>query len=226
MAILPDAANALQITLKGLNQGNVWQNRFHLQAAGSMGATSANLDTLCTAVATAWTTNIAPLCNPLVSLTEVDAIELTTRSSPAFYSTLVTPSAGTRTGTPLPLSAACVISWTVPNRYRGGHGRIYVPAGNVADVITGKQWNTAGGGFLATARTAATAFHNALQGLTIGAVGLDLVVMSYFFGSHKTDAIPHPPPVMRPSPIPYAVTGARVRTRLDTQRRRLGKELA
>jgi len=224
MAILPDAANTIRVSLQGTNQGTNWQNTVHLRATGSLGSTSANLATLCDSVATAWGANIATLCNTQVFLTGVTATDLTTRSSPSFAATLTPTIPGTRGAPNLPTQVACVISWTVPDRYRGGHGRIYIPAGLQADIISGRLWNTAATEFLADARAAATGFYSALTGLSLGAVGLDLVVLSYFFGSHRTPGQPPPLPVMRPTPVAYIVSGARVRTRVDTQRRRLGKE--
>jgi len=223
MAILPNAANCLLVTLVGQNQGAVWNNTMHFRGETALGTlTSAHLSTFCDAVAAAWTTNIAPLCNPLVTLTDVNAIELTTRTSPTFYSHLTTASPGTRTGTPLLTSASVCISWHINRRYRGGHGRIYVPAGNVADVTNGRTLASA---FQISANSAAAAFHGQLQGLAINAIPVQLIVLSYYESVPDPANPPYNMSVLRATPQPFEIVSAKVRTRMDTQRRRLGKEL-
>lgn len=222
MAILPDANNCVATTLVGTVQGATWNNKIHFQGEAPLGTiTTAMLDTFNTAIATAWGTNVAPLCNPLVLLTDVNSVVLTNRTSPVLYSHLPAAIPGTRTGTPLPTSAAVCISWAINRRYRGGHGRIYVPAGNVGDIVNGR---TLGGTFQTAANAAAAAFYAALTGLSLGGVPSRLVVLSYYEAAPN----PSPPPanhsVLRTAGLPFEVTGARVRTRLDTQRRRLGKE--
>lgn len=222
MAILPDANNCIATTLIGTNQGATWMNKIHFQGEAPFGtATSTGLAAFNQAVATAWGTHVAPLCNPLVLLTDVNSVDLTNRTSPVSAYHLPTATAGTRTGTPLPTSAAVCISWSISRRYRGGHGRIYVPAGNVADVVNGR---TLAGAFQTTANAAAAALFGALTGLSCGGVAVRLIVLSYFEAAPN----PTPPPanitVLRSSGQPFEVTAARVRTRLDTQRRRLGKE--
>lgn len=221
MAILPDTlVPVLRITLVGQNQGATWMNTFYLQGTQPFGADPAPVNTLLTTIFSGWGTNIAPLCNPLVSLTEARAADLTSRTA---LTTAITPTAvpGTRTGTPLPTSAAMVLSWKIARRYRGGHPRVYIPAGNVADVTNGRTW---AGAFVTSARAAATAWYTALDGLSISTNNLDLICLSYYDGSHKTPTNPHPAPVLRPNPVPFHVVSANVRTRVDTQRRRLGKE--
>jgi len=222
MAILPDAPNCLQVNLLGTYQGALWTNVIHFQGEAPFGSVgSTGLSAFCTAVATAWGTNIAPICNPLVLLTDVNAIELTSRTSPTFYNHLTTPTPGTRTGSTLPTSAAVCISWHIDRRYRGGHGRIYVPAGNQNDVTNGR---TLAGSFQTTANSAASAFYGALDNLSMGGVAVNLVVLSYFESVPDPANPGHNHSVLRSSPVPFRVTSARVRTRLDTQRRRLGKE--
>ncbi len=224
MAILPDAANCVKVSLLGTNNGALWVNTMHFQGEAPFGAvvTNAALSTFCDSIATAWGTSIAPLCNPLVLLTDVNAIDLTTRTSNTFYSHLTTPTPGTRTGTALPTSAAVCISWHVNRRYRGGHGRIYTPAGNIADITSGR---TLAGAFQTTANSSASAFYTTLNGLSLGGVAVNLIVLSYYESAPDPSRPGHNMSVLRATPVPFPVSSAKVRTRLDTQRRRLGKEL-
>lgn len=224
MAILPDAQDAVAVTLVGTYNGHLWNNKIHFHSEVPLGTvTSTHLSTFNDSIAAAWGTNIAPLCNPLVLLTDVNSMLLTSRTSPTFYSHLVTPTPGTRTGTPNPANTAVCISWHINRRYRGGHGRIYVPAGNIADVTTGA---TLAGAFQTAANSAAAAFYTQLEGLSLNAVAMNLVVLSYY------ERAPDPAnpgefiSVLRTVPQAFPVVSAKVRTRFDTQRRRLGKELS
>lgn len=226
MPILPVAPNCVQVDLIGANQGHTWQNRLHFQGEADIaGADSSDLSTFCDSIAAAWTTNVAPLCNPLVSLTDVNAIILTDRESPTFYAHDSTPPVGSNTGTPLPASAAVCFSWHINRRYRGGHGRIYVPAGNVDDIVNGSEL---AGAFQIQCDSAVAAFHTQLQGLTLNSVAMQLIVLSYYHSiedpAHPGETPPRMITVLRTSPLPQLVTSAKVRTRFDTQRRRLGKE--
>lgn len=222
MPILPNAQDCIKVDLLGTIQGVIWSNTIHFQGETGLGApTTAHLSTFCDAVAAAWTTNIAPLCNPLTLLTDVNAAILTTRTSPVFRSHLTSNVPGTNTGTPLPNSLAVCISWSISRRYRGGHGRIYVPAGNTDDITVGR---TIAGAFQTQCNNAASAFLGQLQGLTLNSIPLQVIVLSYFESVQNPDDPEHNITVMRQTPQPFAVTSARVRTRFDSQRRRLGKE--
>lgn len=223
MPPLAAAAGCIKVQLIGTNQGGLWMNNLHFQteAGAAVPQDTGQIATFLNAIATSWGANIGPLCNDEVELTALTYTDLTASDRVQFTSTLVTPEAGSRAGDPLPASIAMVMSLRVSNRFRGGHGRIYIPAGVQGDVVAGRQWS---GAFNTAANTAVSAFRTTLEALTMGVVLVRLVVLSYFSGSHKTPDDRHPLPVARPTPLPMLVTSARVRTRVDTQRRRLGKE--
>lgn len=223
MPPLATAAACFKVQLIGLNQTALWMNNLHFQTEGQVGVPqdTTQIDTFLTSIATAWGAQIAPLCNTGVTLTSLTFTDLSSTTGVQYTATLPTPIAGTRTGTQLPVSVAMVISLRVANRYRGGHGRIYVPAAVQADIASGRTW---GSTFNTLASNNAATFRTTLEGMSVGSVQVNLIVLSYFSGSHKTPTDPHPAPVPRATPLPMRVIGARVRTRVDTQRRRLGKE--
>ena len=223
MPPLAAANQCAKVQLVGTNQGALWMNNLHFQteAGAAVPQDTGQIDTFLTAIATSWGANIGPLCNTDVELTSLTFTDLTASDRVQYTATLVTPQDGSRAGAALPVSVAMVMSLRVSNRYRGGHGRIYVPAGVQADVVAGRQWS---GAFNTAANTGVAAFRTTMEGLTIGSILMNLIVLSYFSGSHKTPENPHPAPVPRPTPLAMDVTSARVRTRVDTQRRRLGKE--
>ena len=223
MPPLPAATGCVKVQLVGTNQGALWMNNLHFQAegGGTLSQDPAAVNTFLTSISTAWSGNIAGLCNTGVVLSSLTYTDLSASDRIQFTATLPDPIEGTRAGTQLPTSIAMVMSLRVPNRYRGGHGRIYIPAGVQADITNGRQWT---GTFNTAATNAVEAFRVAIDGLSVATAPVNLIVLSYFSGSHKTPDNPHPAPVPRPSPLPMRVSSARVRTRVDTQRRRLGKE--
>jgi hypothetical protein len=224
MPVLPNSSGSIRLQLIGVNQGSLWMNNIHFQtdSGGSVPQDTSQIATFCAAVATAWGAQIAALCNTAVELQTLVFTDLTDTDRVQFTHTVPTPIAGTRGAPDLPTSAAMCLSWRASLRYRGGHGRIYVPAGLHADIDNGRTWDS---GFLGAANTAAGNFRTTLDGLSVGSQQVNLIVLSYYSGSHKTESQPHPPPVLRPTPLPLRVTSARVRSRVDTQRRRLGKEV-
>jgi hypothetical protein len=223
MPPLNPAPACIKVQLVGTNQGALWMCGIHFQTEAQVGVPqdTSQIDTFLTGIATAWGAQIAPLCQNLAILQALVYTDLSSTTGVQYTATLPTPIAGTRAGTVLPVSVAMCLSWRVANRYRGGHGRIYVPAGVAGDVVNGRTWT---GTFNTLASNNAATFRTTLEGMSVGTVQVNLIVLSYWSGSHKTPENPHPDPVPRATPLAMRVTGARVRTRVDTQRRRLGKE--
>jgi hypothetical protein len=81
---------------------------------------------------------------------------------------------------------------------------------NHTDITLGNTLNSTYTNLL---QTSAAGFLTDVNGITSGTLVFALAMLSYF--QHKQ---------LRPTPQPYLVTGASVHQRLDTIRRRLGKE--
>lgn len=131
-------------------------------------------------------------------------------------STAVTTSApaltGTATSASYPPQCAVCLSWSVNARYRGGKPRTYFPG------IPQNSTGTSGGsGLTATYATnlknAANSFLNDINGTNVDGLLLQLGTISYY--QHK---------VPRPSPVFVPYIGVHVHERLDSQRRRSGRE--
>lgn len=209
MVLLPDAAQIVLVRVTGTNQGTNFQNVFHLQYSGTAPQV-ADLNTLCSDVLSAWATNFSPLCQAGQALASATAVDLTNRQAASGTATNTT--AGSRAGTAMTNQVACVVSWAINHRYRGGHPRSYIPAGVLADVTSGHLWATT---FVTSMTNAAGAFRTALNAITISGATYKMVTLSYYSGG-----------VLLPTPVPYTIQGAKVHGRVDTQRRRLGKEIA
>lgn len=207
MPALPPVASTLLCRLKGVNGPTKWNNIFYIRYSGTQ-PTSADLTTLGGVVGNAWTTNLAPLANLNVSLTGVDLVDLT---SPTAASASVTMShAGTRAGPGFTAQVAMVGSWQANLRFRGGHFRNYWPFGVSTDVASIATWSTV---FQTAAAAGLGAFRTAINASTTGTATNQLVGVSY-----------HTAHALRPTPVVVPINAVAVHGRIDTQRRRLGKE--
>lgn len=125
----------------------------------------------------------------------------------------VAPVAGLASGNALPPQVSMVISWQIAAAYRGGKPRTYMPGvPDVALTTSGGSGITAG--FASTLEGNATAFMNAINtGTVTGGGSFTLGTVSYY-RAHA----------LRPTPIFEQYMNASVHERLDSQRRRSGKE--
>jgi hypothetical protein len=122
---------------------------------------------------------------------------------------------GTSSANSLAPNCAVVISWRVATSYRGGKPRTYFPA------VPTNALNSGGSSHLTPA------YANAVQavggGLITNLNGMVLTGLSgatYEFGTVSY----HTGHAVRPTPLFYNFETAQVHERLDSQRRRLGKE--
>lgn len=211
MPALPDAPNILRATYTGTYGGAKWANVFHLRFTGpTPGQTDLNL--LATALATAWGNNLKSLVNSNGSLTNTTVVDLS--SVNGLVATDATTIAGTGLGTTaLPASVALVCSFKIARRYRGGHPRMYLTGQNSDKTSNQTNWL---GTWITTATAGFNAWRVAINALTYTSMPtIALVNLSYY--SNK---------VLRPVPFYDPVSNCIVHSRIDTMRRRLGKEIA
>ena len=208
MAVGIPVPGVVLVRLKGLVGTQPWNNIYHLQYTGSAPSV-ADLQAVGTAIHNAWSTNFAPLAFTNVSLQGSDLADLTSPLASQVSNTFTFT--GTRTGTALPNSTACVVSWQINVRYRGGHPRTYLTAGVAADIQAGgRLWTSA---FVTSVNNAATAFRTALNSIAVSGSTYKMVSVS-----RTLDGAP------RAQGVPYTINTNSVHGRVDTQRRRLGKE--
>lgn len=116
------------------------RDRMYVQYSGA-GPSVADMATFVLNVSGAWGTNIAPLEDTATSLTSVQGTDLTSATGAQAINSIARP--GTRAGTGLPAAVSPVIRFKVARRYRGGHPRMYVPAGVGTDTTNAQQWTSA-----------------------------------------------------------------------------------
>lgn len=170
----------------------------------------AQLNTYAQAFAAQWTAHIAALCSTNVLLTQIVVQDLTSQTAAGTEQTVA--GQGTRAGGQFPLQVALVSSWNANIRYRGGHPRTYWPAGVPTDTSDARTWNTAA---ITAFQAAFEAFRVGVNGIPAGTAAAQMILLSYFTAH-----------ALRPVPLPVTIGGVTVHPRIDTQRRRLGKEHA
>lgn len=208
MPPLPPAAQIVLVRLKGTYGSQPWNVIQHLQYTGPAPAV-ADLQTIATSITSAWNTNYAPLAATNVGLSGIDLADLT---NPAAAAASVTVSSlGTRAGATLPASTCIVVSWIINVRYRGGHPRSYYPFGVITDTTGTRAWAPT---FVTSVNNASTAYRTALNALSVSGTTYKMAVVSYTRNNEP-----------RPTPVPFTIQSNVTHQRIDTQRRRLGKEI-
>jgi hypothetical protein len=202
-------------------------NRLFFQ--GSQQPSNAGLNTACSTIASSWNSVIAPSLRPALSLIGVTAEDLTSSSGANGVWVGSHPgSAGGGTGAAP--QAAFIIKNTVPDRYRGGHSRIYLPGvGTGAETLEdANTWNST------LAATLVTNWNTFLANIvtamsSAGAGSGSMAVPHYYKGTGRTwthkGTAPHDYwtssaiPVSAPVPVDLYTTVGYNPT-LGTQRRR------
>jgi hypothetical protein len=208
MVALPFAPSGLKIRFLGTTQGVPFVNVFHAQhSAGTI--TANDVQTFANGLRAAASANLAPAYYNTTFLNTFEVTDIS--SATGAVATNTTQVAGTRPATAnSPVSVSYAVSWNVALHYRGGHPRNYIPLTAVADVTSGKL-------ILGTAASALSAawasYLTAANAVVSGTIGLTLGMWQY----HSHNQVVNPPQF-----FPY--TGVRIHGRVDSQRRRLGKE--
>lgn len=157
--------------------------------------------------------NLMPFIAPTQSLLSVTCSD-NTGASDAQGTSSTGPFPGTNPGTPLPPQCAVCLSWDIGARYRGGKPRWYLP-GIPSNALVNPDDSALAAGYSLDLEEAATSVLSGFNGSSISGEDLTLGTISFQTG--------HAP---RPTPLFRAFGSVRVHQRLDSQRRRSGKESA
>lgn len=215
VALLP-VQNVIQLRFGGSYQNQPFLNVLHWEYAGGPPSQSA-LKEVCNDALGVWDTNFSPILSTTVTLNTVRGIDLSAPDAPQSASD-VQAAVGDLVGTPLPVNVAMCISWLVNYRWRGGHIRTYLPAGAGQSVSNGNSWS---GTALTNGRLAVTNFLAGMNAITAGAVSGHLVGVRRW----RTEVKGQPPIQINP-PLVLPIVGSIVDSRLDSARRRLGRDVS
>lgn len=134
---------------------------------------------------------------------------------------------GSRTGTTMPASVCGNVGFTIANRYRGGKPKMFLPCGVQADTNSSQIWT---GAFVTAVSAGVTTALAANIGFSVsGCTVAQQVAVSYYQGYNTPTTSPsgrvRQSPKLRVSPITYPISASILRSRIGSQRRRLGKPL-
>lgn len=221
MPALPDVPKVLKVGVHfsdGVNDDIL--SRFFVQYSGTA-PSSADLDDFCDALSADWSTSMIGLMGATISLTSIDAVDLT--SALSAVGVQATTEVGTRDGHVVPIDAAVVTSYKVARRYRGGHPRGYWPFGVAEDLTNAQLW---GASFVDEVSSSYTAWRAALETHGWGGAGtLGFVNISYYEGWTiiNRGVVPRAynvPTLRGGGPLVDAIDTFQTRQRVGTQRRR------
>lgn len=223
MPALPAVPSTVRVQLKHtFGVDNDLMVRFYLQYSGSA-PTAAQLNTFCTAIATAWNSDMAAQISSLVTLVEVIAEDLS--SSTGATGSWSGTHSGTSGTTEIPLSTAMLVNFTIARRYRGGKPRMYWPPPNGGDLTSPSAWSTA---TITAWNTALGSFFTAAEAAVwTGGGTLSQVNVSYYSGftafKGPTGRYRNIATLRTGGPVVDAITSVTANGKPANQRRRLGK---
>lgn len=206
--ILPNVASVAKVVMKGSHGGHSFVNTWYMKY-GSFPTDQAGANNAAAIMAATYWTAFANRLSTGASHVQTQLIDLASRQglvgvdSAQHLGTKVCPA-------PLPNSVACCISFVIQDRYRGGHPRMYLPAADQTDIINGNTWEPT---TLGAYQSDANNFHTQLNGLTVGGTTWQHVVVRYYSQT-----------LLLTTPLVRPIAGTKVGSRVDTMRRRLGKE--
>jgi len=130
----PLVANVIRFRCTGTLQNDAaWGNRLYVSYSGGPPSVS-NMLTLAEGVSSAWSTDLSAFQSSAVTLTAVDAVDLSATDGAA--NTADVTIAGTGESTQLPNQVAAVIKFDLSRRYRGGKPKMFlagIPTNVIAD---------------------------------------------------------------------------------------------
>lgn len=204
-------AGVARVVFRGLAISQPIVNVMHvLNGGGPPGSpyTQSQIDQLATSMASLFLGNLVPLAGTDYTGLDCTATDLSSDLGLSAIAPMV--GAGSGTGATTPMSACVCISWKIGRHYRGGHPRTYIGPLASTSIASRTSFTTT---FTNTANNGATAFRNAVNALILGGSTQKLVCVHRVQGG-----------VQLADPLVDPIIGNSVDTRLDTQRRRLGRD--
>jgi hypothetical protein len=205
-AMLP-VPGVIRFAFRGTSAGQAVVNVFHVRAGiGLIDQTLINAIT--SSVRAAYESNFVPRLNGSYSGDTCRAVDLTSALGVEATQALGgTPGA---TSTTSPNSVACCVTWKINRHYRGGHPRSYIGPIHSSQYENQTSFTS---GLVTQMTTSANAFRTAVNAVVGTSGNCELVAVHRVSAGSLLD----PPEV---SPITSAVVDARI----DTMRRRLGRD--
>jgi hypothetical protein len=197
----------VRLTLSGTLATHKWANVLWLLLTSASPA-SADLNTLLTAINTAWGTRVRPLLGTDCSLTLMQGVWLHAAGSEIVGTNATVQTGGVGEASVNSAAACFIISNHISSYYRGGHPRTYLPGVRASAVTNGSAIS---GSVLTSLTTGWNNLRTDINALTAGGItAVQLGTVRFQSGNAWLT-----PPVFR------AFINSTVRSTLGTQRRRI-----
>lgn len=206
-------AHTIHITALGTLDGFPWANTFWLRNGNAQTPVQADFTTVVNNFGSKYVTNFLPHLSHTLIMSEFSALYYETGgaslAAAVGYSTI-----GGDPGNTAPANVSCCIGWRVQAHYRGGHPRTYLAGIPTSKFANSRQFSTA---YASAVAGSAAAFHREVNGLSAGALSsLKLGIVSFVLRKEWRN-----PPVFRD----FIIDSAHVDPRIDSMRRRLGRDI-
>jgi hypothetical protein len=214
---MPPVPNVVSVLVRGTITGEIWENVYHYQYSGSA-PTQAACQGLAGSLHANWVSQMAQLCPAQVSLSEVLVTDMASVNGAQGANAVVVP--GTRTGGMLPANAACLVSYPLSLRYRGGKPRTYLLVGTDTDLQDPMNFNTA---FTNLVLTMHTNFLNSALGTGTGGTTFNQVVALRRHGRYLLNNGPPHYVLQTPIVLPILPASSIVHQQIASQKGRIGR---
>lgn len=132
--------NLLKVEVTYAGERNTAANIFYLQCAGAHGATIDQLQTLATYINTKWGSNIMQYVHDAYEVNAVNVYDWT--SAEGLVGSNFTTQPGQMGDSQFTDQVCWLLNYETNLRYRGGRGRMYIPAPGSSAFGTGDSWNS------------------------------------------------------------------------------------
>lgn len=210
MPALVPVIGVARVTVQASANGVPVVNVFHVRN-GDVGAprySDAGAQSLADAFKTAWQTAIVSLTNISYTLDTFTVQDLTDDNGSFAQATSIQTGSGS--GTSVPQSAACCVTWKIPRHYRGGHPRTYIGPISASSISTP---TTLSGTFVSNVQSNMSTLRTTINALTIGGNVQQLVCVHRIRNGVNLEP-----------PLVDKISGCTVDSRIDSMRRRLGPD--
>lgn len=206
-------AHVVRVTVTGTHDVARWANTFWVRNGNETTPTSGDLTSFLNDFVDKFVTRFAPKVGATWTVTGGIALYYGPAGGILDASSSHT-GAGALSGSNLPASVAMCVGWKVQPHYRGGHARTYL-----AGQVTGNIASTTGFSptVCAAVAVSANSFLTDINGISHGDLSdLHLGTVSFVLAKAWRS-----PPIFRD----FVPGAAHVDTRIDSQRRRLGRDI-
>lgn len=209
MPPLQPVPGVARVVMNATYQTQTSINVFHCQNNAGFQPVG-DIQALVVGMRAAYAARFTPLQVSTYVLGTVTGIDLSTITGPLATAPGSTPGAVNATN-PLPASTALCVSWAINRHYRGGHPRTYFGGIPYTSILNANTWSATA---LAAWLAASLGFLADVPQIVLPS-GNHYNLVSVHRKRNKTDLIP---------PELSTITTASVDSRIDSMRRRLGKD--